>query len=235
MQSNIGRIFAATVLVVGAGACADMAPSSPSYKPGELGNGGFQFTCDDSVACNKFNAAQEFPNTVAQGASFTVRYVPRDATQTKPGSNAGITTSPVGTTFLSTGPDGLVGVRAGVGTITARNAQGSLVEFTAIKIERPDAIVVYDGEYTGTTTPVTIDKVTLKVNEVKTLRALARRTGHDLAGLLTYEWSTDTSSVVKVDTVTNGKVTLVGKSAGSAKIIVKGGSFEQDVPVEVSQ
>ncbi len=218
------------------GACSSKA-DSPSYKPGELGNGGFVFTCDDSVACNKFNAAAQFPNVVAQSATFKVRYVPRDAKTNDPGSGAGVTVSPVGTTYLSTGADGLVGLKGGIGTITARNAQGSLVEFTTIKIEKPDAIVVYDGEYTGTTTPVTIDKVRLKVGQPKTLRALSRRAGRDLAGMLNYQWSTENEAVVRVDgtTQSTGKITIVGNAAGSTTITVEGGSFKQDVPVEVSQ
>lgn len=223
---------AAALLIVG---CSSKLESgTPAYKAGELGNGGFEFTCDDSVACNKFNAAATFPNTVARGASFRVKYVPRDARTNEPGSSAGVTTSAVGNTYLSYGPDGFVGVKAGLGTITARNAQGQLVEFTTIKIEKPDTIVVYDGEYSGTTTPPLIDKVTLSVGERKTLRALARSGGHDLAGLLQYEWATD-GVIVGVDSPMQGKATITAKKAGTATLTVTGGTFTQEIPVEVSQ
>lgn len=220
--------------LVGLGGCGSgLDASSPAFKAGELGNGGFSFTCDDSVACNKYNAAAQFPEAVAQGATFRVRFVPRDASSTSAGSGAGITVSPVGKDFVTVGTDGLSGGRTGTGIITARNAKGALVEFTPIKIEKADAIAVYDGEYVGNN-PVTLDRVTMRLNERKTLRALARRSGRDLAGLLRYEWSV-AGGAVAVGRVTDGKVTLDAKSVGNAVVTVAGGAFKQEFSVEVTQ
>src|SRR5690242_6291368 len=85
MRSNLWKTSGPTVglaAVVAALAlgCTVGNPSagSASYKQGELGNGAFLFKCDDTVACDFWSgAAKTFPEYVATGSNFQLRFVAR--------------------------------------------------------------------------------------------------------------------------------------------------------------
>lgn len=223
------------MLLVGCGSAADKA----SYKAGELGNGGFNFQCDDSVACDRYNAAKSFPTDVALGSTFRVRYIPKDSdvSVNQTPADTGVTVGTIGSTYLQYGPDGFAALKAGIGAVTARNAQGSLVEYTTIRVTPPDALVVYDAAYQSSqgSTPPKVSNVSIKLNEEKSLRALARAKSQDLAGSLKYEWTSSAENIVETNSDAQGRVTLVGKAVGNATVTVEGGTFKQTFPVVVTE
>src|SRR5690242_15742995 len=57
------------------------SPSSQSVQKGLLGNGGFTFRCDDSVACDRWNNADTFPEAVALGSNFDLQFYLLDGTR----------------------------------------------------------------------------------------------------------------------------------------------------------
>ena len=60
----------------GAAVASGCSLTDSGYKPGELGNGGFYFSCSDAVACTRYsNDASKFPQLVSLGSTFEVRFV----------------------------------------------------------------------------------------------------------------------------------------------------------------
>ena len=103
-----------------AGCSSNPSSGSPAYKAGELGNGDFLFQCDDSVACDRWstNAAKDFPEQIASGSTFDVRFVAngeQGISLIPNGSTySGVTGEPVAP-YVSTGPDGFLAKQPGFG------------------------------------------------------------------------------------------------------------------------
>lgn len=231
------RLFAVGVLglVTLASGCS---LSDGGYKAGELGNGGFYFSCNDAVACTRYsNDASKFPQVVSLGSTFDVRFVSKttDAdthiTFNEKAPDRGITINPVGE-YISRGPTGLVALKSGFGTITSRDAAGQLVDFVNIRVAKPDALVVYAAE-DASETPARIETVTLVKTDRRTYRAFAQEKKAVLAGTLAIEWKSSNSAIVDVESTSEGKATIVARAAGSAKLIATGGTFTQEISVEV--
>lgn len=221
----------ALVACLGLVACTtnDLTPADSGYGAGSLGNGGFAFTCDDSVVCGQYNAADQFPDTVAVGSTFTVRFI-KSATVSS--DVTGITVSTIGNDFFSTtGAGSFLAKQAGTGTIIAKDSSGSVVDYRALDIRRPDEIVVYDANDTTNVIPVT--RVEMNVNDIRSYRALAREKGANLAGTLNYEWKSSDATVVRAYADANGKVSITGVKAGSATVTATGGTFEHSFTVTV--
>ena len=49
------RLFALATFGLVTVATSGCSLADPGYKPGELGNGGFYFSCDDAVACTRYS------------------------------------------------------------------------------------------------------------------------------------------------------------------------------------
>jgi hypothetical protein len=232
MRPLVTAAFAAA-LSVGCSSLAD-----PSSKPGELGNGGFYFSCSDAVACSKYSGdASKFPSAVSLGSTFSVRFVPKpsnglDIHFNDSAADRGITVQAVGEQYISRGPSGLAAVKPGFATLTSRDAQGQLVDYVVIKIAKPDALVVYAAD-TSSTTPAPVDKVELTRGDRRAFRAFAQEKKSDLAGTLQVEWTSSSSSIVAIESTTDGKATLVARAAGTATLTATGGTFAQNVVVEV--
>jgi len=239
-DSILPALVAAAAIFATVG-CQASAASKPGYKPGELGNGGFLFQCDDSVACERSSKdATKFPAAVSLGAPFTVRYELVTSPSTinirinESDPNKGITVQTVGNTFLSSGPDGFVGLKAGYATLASRDSAGSIVDYVTVRVDKPDAIVVYDASDTSLT-PARIDTLSLAQGARRAYRAVAQKKSQDLAGALRVEWTSSDPSVVKIDNVSGVKVTVSALKAGAATLTAVGGTFTQQIPVEVSQ
>ena len=171
-------------------------------------------------------------------SNFEVFFIPKDTTfdisvNYDPPPD-GTTIAGVGDSYINRGPEGLTAVKAGYGTIAAKDADGSLIDYTTIEIVPPDALVIYDGNYNGSS-PSALDQVSMKVGAERSFRALARSHGQDLAGALRYEWTSSAPDVLKIERIEGSKVTVTAESAGTATIEVKGGTFTQSFPVEVAQ
>lgn len=223
----------AAALAIG---CSSLADSSS--KPGELGNGGFYFSCSDAVACSKYsNDASKFPSAVSLGSTFSVRFVPKPSDGlavhfNEAAPDRGITVQPVGEHYLSRGPSGLAAVKVGFATLTSRDAQGQLVDYVVVRIAKPDALVIYAAD-TSSTTPAPVDTIDLTRGERRAFRAFAQEKVSALAGTLQVEWTSSNPSVVAVESTTDGKATLVARSAGTATLTATGGTFAQNVTVAV--
>jgi hypothetical protein len=209
------------------------------YKAGELGNGGFYFSCDDAVQCSKYtDDASKFPKAVALGATFTVRFVPKQDTglQIKINESApdkGITIQPVAD-YVSRGPKGLAAIKSGYATLASRDLAGKLIDYVVIRVAKPDTLVVYAADESRTNPP-RIEAVTLVTGDRKQYRAFAQEKKEDLAGSLQLQWTTTDKTIVDVESTTDGKATIIAKAKGSAKLVATGGTFVQEIPVEVTQ
>lgn len=212
-------------------ACSnDLTPADSGYSAGVLGNGGFAFTCDDSVVCGKYNAANVFPDAVAVGSTFTIRYVPATGNSA---DGVGVTLGTVGSEYLSVTNGEYLALAPGAGSIVARDSNGHVVEFEAIQIRRPESIVVYDSKQT--VDPVPTQSIDLHVAALQSFRALSRAGSTNLAGTLKYEWTSGDKEMVDAYQDNTGAVVLDAKKVGSTTLTVVGGALTTSIPVKVSQ
>jgi len=215
--------------------------SDSGSKPGELGNGGFYFSCDDAVACSRYsNDASKFPEAVAVGSTFAVRFVPKsnsglDIHFNESATDRGLTVAPISEVYVSRGAKGLAAVKTGYATLASRDAAGVFVDYVVLRVAKPDALVVYSADATSTSTPAHVDSIELSAGDRRTYRALAQQNKADLAGSLQIEWTSSNPSVAAVESTTDGKATVVAKSAGSAALVAVGGTFTQSIPITVSK
>ncbi|GAC1549294.1 MAG: hypothetical protein NVS3B10_12680 [Polyangiales bacterium] len=226
--------FAAAVLAAGC------SLADPGTKEGELGNGGFHFSCDDAVACGKYtDTAAKFPDAVALGSTFAVTFTPTSASGLKITFNdsqpdRGIVVSPVSDAFVTRGVKGLVAVKSGYAALASRDAAGHLVDYVVVRVARPDALVVYSADQ-PTSTPTVVDTIELSLSagDRKMFRAYAQQNKAGLAGSLQVEWTSSNPLVAEVQSTTDGVATVVPRSAGSATLIATGGTFTRNVPITV--
>ncbi len=212
--------------------------SDSGYKPGELGNGGFYFSCSDTVSCSRYSDdAKKFPQSVSLGSSFSVRFVSNtSATDThmnfdERAPDRGITITAVGE-YLSKGPNGLVALKPGYASVISRDAAGQLVDFVSLRVARPDALVIYAADDVRDN-PDRIDTVSLAKSDRRSFRAFAQEKKQLLAGTLAVDWRSSDPTIVDIESLADGKATIVARRAGSAKLFAVGGTFEQQIPVEV--
>ena len=209
-------------------AACNSVPTGASVAPGQLGNGGFAFECDDSVACDRYShTAKTFPDAVALGSTFRVRYVAKGSSDA-----TSVTVGSVGDWFTPA-LRGLSAQKKGWGTFVARDNAGKILDFVTVPVVSADQIVVYDAAYVGDT-PTRVTSVKLGVGDTKSFRALARRGTDDLAGMLAYDWSAPATGVVQIDAQASGKVAITGIGAGTTRVTVEGASYKQTLDVEVT-
>ena len=230
-------IAIATFGLLAASGCS--LADSTGYKAGELGNGGFYFSCDDAVSCAEYsNDAKKFPETVSLGSTFKVRFVSQSTsskasyiTFNESAPDRGLTVNPIGE-YLSFGPRGMLAQKEGYATITSRDAAGQLVDYINVQIAKPDAIVVYAADDVSAI-PKRIEAVTVSISDQRTFRAFARQNRKTLAGSLQVEWTSSKPELFDVET-TDGKAVLIPKKAGQGMLVAVGGTFKQEIPVEVT-
>jgi hypothetical protein len=195
-------------------------------KPGELGNGNFYFACDDAVSCAPYsNDAAKFPKSVSLGSTFTLRFVPNSGVDA-----AGVSIRPVGE-YITSGPAGLAAMKAGYATVTSRDGAGNLIDYVSIRVDRPDALVVYAANDRATV-PHALTDVTLHVGDNMTFRAFAQYKKAVLAGSLGIDWTADSRSFADLDTA-DGAAALTARSPGSVSLTAEGGTFKQVLKVTV--
>jgi hypothetical protein len=224
--------------MLGAALTAGCSAADTGYKAGELGNGGFYFSCDDAVACTPYsNDAAKFPKAVSLESTFQVRFVSKTSaddthiTFNESAPDRGITISPVGE-YISRSPSGLVALKSGYATITARDAAGRLVDFVNVRVAKPDALVVYPANESSQD-PIRVDTVSITTNDSRSYRAFAKEKNEVLGGSLAVEWRVEPQGIVDVETTSDGKATVVGRTPGIATLFATGGTFEQQITVEV--
>jgi len=237
MTRFVLRPFLTAIAV--AGLTIGCQANDSGYAAGQLGNGGFYFSCDDAVACSRYSDdASQFPKAVSLGSTFAVRFVPKtssglDIHFNESAPDRGITVSPISDVYVSRGVKGLAAIKSGYATIASRDAAGQLVDYVVIRVARPDALVVYAADESRTNPPL-VSTVTLGRGETRAFRAFAQEKKENLAGSLQVEWTSSNPSVVDVESTTGGTVTVVARTAGSATLNATGGTFMQAIPVEVT-
>lgn len=227
-------------------ACSDMPRAgSRSYKAGELGNGRFLFACADAVRCERWSGfADQFPDTVASGSTFNVRFVangqPGGSLEIGPTGGSlvidgtrydGVTTQPIGP-YLSAGPDGLSAVRPGYATIVTRDNRGTVIDLVTVKIVEPDDLVVYDA--TDGAAPRIVQKIDLSVGRDASLRTFGRHKLVTVAGSVRVSWESDDPTVASVVGYEGGVVLVAAVGEGKTKLRVVGAALTKEIDVEVS-
>lgn len=208
------------------------------YEAGQLGNGGFYFSCDDAVACSRYSDdASKFPKAVSLGSTFAVRYVPKassglDVHFNEAAPDRGVTVAPISDVYVSRGASGLAAVKSGYATLASRDAAGQLVDYVVVRVAKPDALVVYEAD-DARTDPTVVSTVALAPGDRRAFRAFAQENKEDLAGSLQLDWRSSNPGVVEVVSTTGGKATVLARSAGTATLEAIGGTFTQSIPVEV--
>src|SRR5688572_25643976 len=216
-------------------------PGSPSYKTGQLGNGGFTFRCDDSVACDRWsNSADKFPSKVATGSSFELNFFLRNDNGTinirideKPESR-GVRIEPVKSHSDKDLNGKFAVTKAGVATFMARDEKGWLVDYITIEVAKPTGLVVYDASYKGSSPP-RVQSLNLKTQDRRSYRAVGEIGKEPLAGSFNVEWAPVDDTIVDVETTTGGTVTIIAKAVGKTELVATGAGAEQRIPVEVTQ
>lgn len=232
----VGLAAAAVAFAAGCtGGERNPPPSSTSVQKGQLGNGGFTFRCDDSVACDRWNNAGVFPEAVALGSTFDMQFYLLDGTRGYSylkDAESGTTIEPVGK-YINRGAAGFAAVEPGIATLSARDQKGWLVDYVTVRIRKPDSLTIYDSEYKGED-PTRIQRVTMAARgDQKSFRVVAKAGVEDLAGMVTVEWTSEDDSIVAIEGYSKGKVTIVATGIGSTTLRAKGASIEQALPVTV--
>lgn len=210
------------------------------YADGQLGNGGFYFSCDDAVACSEYSGdASRFPKAVALGSTFAVRFVPKassglDIHFDESAPDRGVTVSPISDVCVSRGVKGLAAIKSGYATLASRDAAGQLVDYVVVRVAKPDNLVVYAADESRTN-PTSISTLSLASGDRRVFRAFAQDHKENLAGSLQVEWTSSNPSVIDVVSTLEGKATVVALSSGTATLQATGGTFTQLIPVEVKQ
>ncbi|AKU97968.1 hypothetical protein AKJ09_04632 [Labilithrix luteola] len=206
-------------------------------KAGELGNGGFTFSCDDGAACTPYShEATTFPSAVSLSSTFDVKFRPRTTSSDGPQPQGGITLSAIGETFFTRGPEGFVAQREGHGTIAAFDATGKLVDYTVIKIVKPDALTIYDADVDSVddADPRSVDLIALKQGESRSFRVLLRNdAGEPLAGKIGVKWSAG-SDVASMQPQSSGRYSVYGNAAGSTIVAIDGAALHREIKVVVT-
>ena len=212
---------------------------SSSYKEGKLGNGSFLFKCDDSVACDRWstNDAKDFPSQIALGSRFSLRFVADGEEGMSISIDGrrydGITLEAIAP-YVGSGPEGFTPLKAGYGTVVAREANGRIIDFVHLKLVQPDGLVVYKAEYKGTN-PERLQALNMTIGQTQSFRTVAEYKQEAIAGAIPTSWESADPSIVQVASYTSGVVTIIGKSAGKTKLKVVGAALSKELDVEVAQ
>ena len=215
------------VFATGCSGIGHPSATSPAVETGVLGNGGFTFKCDDSVACNQWNTAKVFPKKIASGSNFDIQFALRENSGGYvylKDAERGTTVDGVGK-YISRGASGFGATNPGIATVAARDSKGWLVDYITVNVVQPTSLVVYDAEYTGDD-PRAIATVTMKPDESRSFRVVARHAGENLAGAIALKWESNDSSIVAIESYSRGKVTVIGQRSGKTQLKFSGAGLE---------
>jgi len=238
LKLGIGGAMAIAALACNGG---NPGPGSPSYKTGALGNGGFTFRCDDSVACDRWsNSAQNFPTKVASGSSFELNFFAKNENGV---IQVNVNERPEPRGYHIEGVQSHVGkdangkfavTKPGVATIMARDGKGWVVDYVTFQVFAPNGLVVYDSAYKGNTPP-RVQSINMKKSERKSYRAVGEINKQPLAGAFTVEWKSEQPSIVDIETISEGTATIIAKAPGTTKLVAEAAGTKEEISVEVTQ
>ena len=238
---SLAARYSALAIGALAGCNGNPRAGSPAYKEGELGNGDFLFACDDGAACLPYSgAARNFPQQIATGAVFDVRFVAKNQQGNDIFINdqryEGIVAEPLGP-YVSKGPDGFVAQKPGFGTIIVQDSKGTVIDYTALKIVQPNDLIVYDANYDVSLgkDPPRIQAMNLKVDATQSYRVVAEYGAEPAAGSIPVKWESRNNDIVQVESYSRGVVNLRAKGVGKTEIVATGAALEKVISAEVTQ
>jgi len=216
---------------------ASASTGDPAYKTGALGNGAFLFSCDDSVACAKWNDnAKEFPTLFTTGSTFRLTLV----ANVDPGSpyvaigstaNPGVTLEAVGP-YVGSGLDGFAALQPGYGTVVAHDRDGKVIDYVPLHIVVPDALVVYDAAYTGDHPP-SVDALSLQNGDRPSYRTVGEVASEASAGSIRVAWTAADPTTLAIESYTDGVVTLHALRHGTTTLTAVGAALTKTITVDV--
>jgi hypothetical protein len=195
----------------------DVPPDS-TYTPGELGKGGFTYTCVSSAdpACSSGSTAGvAIPSAIPVGAQFGVGYATGDPVESA-------SSDLVAPTIL-----GFQALRSGhVALLAGREQVLDLLHLTLVPLE---AVSIVPASSAGSIF------ITVKVGQATSLVVRAvNGSGDPMAGTLQCIWSSSDSTVVAVSTSQPVQsIEIEGVKAGKASITVTCGSVHDQTEVTV--
>jgi hypothetical protein len=213
------RVFTLSLgLALGCGDAVDGA-----VTPGELGDGHFRYVCagNSDPYCADGSTASSFPQAIAVGGRFSLRYEPRGGGPlpvVEPGSRSA----------ASKHLDVFTLHEPGYVAVFAQDAFGDVIDLLHLNSRRVARMTLSRGgmEQSNLRFAVgeTIDVAAEPRDDYSTL----------LAGSLEYVWVSSDPSVFVVATDTDDDdVTLQAIAPGDAFLHVEAGGFELTIPVEV--
>jgi hypothetical protein len=239
----VAPVGAAMALVTLAG-CGD---SPGTGTPGELGDGTFEYRCENSgdLKCSETNAVDEFeigsdmggsdtlPLAVAVGATFGIRY----AGSVRSGGDDVLVTVDSVSAEDRRGPNVYAIQQPLQAAITATDNDGKVVDFAVITALEATELGVWHRQDE-------VDRLAVDVGDMVELTVAPRgESGTFLAGALPYEWRVLDDSVAGIseidassegqDVNNQGDIELVGLSAGTTTLRVRSRDLEAVVEVEV--
>lgn len=243
--NRTSAMLAAIAIAAGLSACSSNPPTgSQAYKAGELGNGDFLFTCEDGAACLPYSgAAAKFPQQIASGSTFDIRFVAKaqQGTTINTGSQTypGVTITGV-SPYVNSAPatGGFAAIKPGYATLYAQDSAGSLIDFTKpIRVVQVEELVLYDADKykdendAADKIPERVTSFEVTVGSAKTYRIRAEAGGQPLAGSIAVEWKCDDGGVSVANLANVGVIR--GVTPGTSVVTVEGAGVTKTIQVTV--
>lgn len=222
--------------------CSGHPPAgSPAYEEGELGNGDFLFVCDDGVACLPYaGAAKNFPNAIATGSTFDIRFVGKGQQGPVVIINEkryeGLTSVGLPPFIGAAAEGGFAALEPGYGTIMVRDSGGTVIDYVTLKIVKPNDLVIYDASYDssrGKGDITRLQKLNLSVDEKSSYRVVAEYNNDPIAGSIPVKWTSDNPEIVEIESYSRRVVNVRAKQLGTATITADGAGLKKSIEVEV--
>lgn len=240
----IGRGSVWTTLVLLLAACGD---SPGEGTPGELGDGTFEYVCenDGDLKCSETEAVDEFevgadlgrgdtmPLAVAVGATFGVRY----AGSARDGGDDQLVIVDAVSAKDRRGPNVYRIQQPAEAALVATDNEGKVRDFTVITALEATELSLWHNQEEER-------RLVLEAGETRAITVAPRsESGTFLAGALSYEWSIGDAAVASIgeldegageqEVKNEGDIEISAVSAGTTTLRVRSGDLQAVVEVEV--
>ena len=202
--------------------CGDDVGGGATMK-GELGDGYFQYVCagNSDPLCPDGVTASSFPQAIAVGGRFSLRYEPRRGGAlpvVEPGSR----------TALSKSADVFTLHEPGYVAVFAQDAFGDVIDLLHLRGRRVAVMTITRNGMEQSSLRLEVgDRIDLEAQPRDEFQTL-------LAGSLHYDWSSSDPRVfVLASDVTDDDVTIEAVAPGDALLHIEAGGHVLTVPVEV--
>ena len=212
------RLLALPALVLTG--CPEEQPDTASAR-GDLGRGHFVYECvgDSDVQCSSED--DDFPQAVAVGSRFGLRFAVSSGAQPSVISGAPSFAKPTSGAFLvaQAGDFAMLAVNGNREVVDLKHLHGSTI--ADLRVQSADSL------------PSTV--LRLQAGEERELQVIpVDDLGARLAGALEYEWESSDEDVAKVDTLARlSRIRVRVLRAGTAQLSVSSGALATSLTLEV--